>query len=81
HSWSLGDETVFRIRGKDYMQDKKKISSEDGPGIQCVLYFRITKETIRALQDPESASEAIRLWLHYCQQAEVDDNVKGRFKV
>ncbi|CAN0039825.1 unnamed protein product [Discosporangium mesarthrocarpum] len=144
HTWSRSNGSVFRLRGKQYMQDRVKTqsgvplydlagvdlfatearvghmaaevfldqimmdlpvppfeavppilvvnvqlpsappalmsSAEDGPGIQCVFYFRISEATNQALHNLETASEAVKLWKYYCEGALVDDSVKGRFK-
>eukprot|EP00903_Cladosiphon_okamuranus_P019625 g18047.t1 len=143
HSWSNGIVDVFRVRGKGYMQDRKKVtpaeslyemvgldvfatearvgnmasevaldsvtndlpevsipgvppllvinvqlpsaspalmtSAEDGPGYQCVLYFRVKDSTAKAMENLEAASEGIRLWVAYCQSIGLDD-YHGRFK-
>ncbi|CAM9359262.1 unnamed protein product [Phaeothamnion confervicola] len=55
-------------------------TAADGPGVQAVMYFRLTEETVAQLRDPANASEAVRLWIEYCQRAWVDDSFKGRFK-
>ncbi|CAN0143548.1 unnamed protein product [Scytosiphon promiscuus] len=145
HSWSNGISSVFRVRGKGYMQDRMKVppadtlydmvgfdifstearvgnmasevvldsvtkdlpevcadgvppllvinvqlpsappalmtSAEDGPGFQqCVLYFRIKDSTARAMENLQTASEGVRLWVTYCQRIGQDDDFHGRFK-
>ncbi|CAM9240662.1 unnamed protein product [Ascophyllum nodosum] len=144
HAWGEGDHTIFRLRGKRYIQDKVKAepadslyymvgmdtfatearvgnlasevdlgpisqnlpkisvpgvrpllilnvqlpsaspalmsSAEDGPGYQCVFYFRMKESTVRALENLETASEAVKLWVAYCQHMGVDDEYHGRFK-
>eukprot|EP00752_Nemacystus_decipiens_P017569 g15744.t1 len=144
HSWGNGIASIFRVRGKGYMQDRVKVppaeslyemvgldifstearvgnmasevaldsvsndlpevsipgippllvinvqlpsappalmtSAEDGPGYQCVLYFRMKDSTARSMENLESASEGVRLWVEYCQHVGVDDDFHGRFK-
>lgn len=36
---------------------------------------------MRALENLGRASEAVRLWVKYCQHMGVDDEYHGRFKV
>ncbi|CAM9347104.1 unnamed protein product [Pylaiella littoralis] len=144
HSWSNGVDSIFRVRGKGYMQDRIKVppaeslydmvgldmfstearvgnmasevvldpiakdlpevsipgvppllvinvqlpsappalmtSAEDGPGYQCVLYFRMKDSTARAIENLDTASEGVRLWVTYCERVGVDDDFHGRFK-
>ncbi|CAM9381701.1 unnamed protein product [Ectocarpus sp. 4 AP-2014] len=55
-------------------------SAEDGPGVQCVMYFRMKESTARAMDNLATASEGLRLWVTYCQRVGVDDDFQGRFK-
>ncbi|CAM9278400.1 unnamed protein product [Chrysoparadoxa australica] len=56
-------------------------NGSDGPGLQLVLYYRLTAESAAALEEPGTASEALRLWLTYCASWAEDDICKGRLKV
>ncbi len=38
------------------------LSSEDGPGYEVIMYFTLTKETAKALEDLTTAPKAVRLW-------------------
>lgn len=49
--------------------------------MQCVFYFRLKDATVRALENVETASEALKLWVAYCKHLGVDDEYHGRFKV
>ena len=49
--------------------------------VQCVFYFRLKDATVRALENVETASEALKLWVAYCKHLGVDDEYHGRFKV
>ncbi|CAM9296448.1 unnamed protein product, partial [Sphacelaria rigidula] len=144
HTWNNGDSSVFRLRGKGYMQDKMKVTpgetlyevvgmdvfatearigniasevvmdsltkdlpqipvpgvppmlvlnvqlpsaspalmsaAEDGPGYQCVYYYRIKDSTVRALGNLDTATEGLRLWVEYCQRVGTDEVFQGRFK-
>lgn len=37
--------------------------------------------TARAMENLETASEGVRLWVTYCERVGVDDDFHGRFKV
>jgi hypothetical protein len=55
-------------------------SSDDGPGYQVVLYFRIRDETLESLKDLQTAREAVSLWVNWCNKWAEDDVFKGRLK-
>ncbi|CAM9642515.1 unnamed protein product [Laminaria digitata] len=55
-------------------------SAEDGPGYQCVLYFRLKASTALAMKSLDTASEGVRLWVSYCQHVGKEDDFHGRFK-
>jgi WD40 repeat protein len=54
---------------------------EDGPGWALVLYFKMTKETCRQLQDISTASSGVKLFAKWCEKAPSDPAWKARFKV
>ncbi|CAM9549464.1 unnamed protein product [Choristocarpus tenellus] len=56
---------------------KKKV---DGPTLHVVFYFAISEDTVKALEDPDSASSSIRLLQAYCSQAESDPTMRRRLK-
>ena len=53
---------------------------EDGPGWSLVMYFKITKETVEMLANPETASAAVKLFAKWCENSD-DPAWKSRFKV
>jgi hypothetical protein len=56
-------------------------SAEDGPGWALVMYFRLTEDSCRQLQDLSSASPAVKLFAEWCEKAPTDAAWRGRFKV
>lgn len=54
---------------------------EDGPGWALVLYFKMTKDTCRQLQDMSTASSGVKLFAKWCEKAPSDPAWKARFKV
>lgn len=55
--------------------------AEDGPGWALLMYFMITDETRKQLQDMSSASPAVKLWSDWCEKAPTDKDMRARFKV
>ena len=56
-------------------------SVEDGPGWAVVFYFKITADTCKQLQDLSVASPAVKLFVKYCEKAEVDFAWRSRLKM
>jgi len=54
---------------------------EDGPGWSILLYFRITEDSCRQLEDFATASPALKLWALWCEKCDKDAAWRAKFKV
>jgi len=55
-------------------------STDDGPSFVTVFYFVISEDTLRQLQDINTASPAVKLLGEWCRRAENEPSFRGRFK-